>query len=281
MPFSNLNHRRGRRAVFCKPVCETLEGRAVPSGLALPVSLQSALLQGIGHGAIKTTPAGVSAVTSALGGGSGSEFVNLVRHELKNPGALLQQFESGAASAASIPGAAARKATILSTFTGAHYDYQAIVAAGAILLPSGTLELGAILRGPNRSPAPAYFVFGIDRGSGAHLGPLFAVRPGITPDALVTITTQPNNSSVAGTISDLDTGAVTTLAPSAIQAKGSTLRVFVPVSELPSTGVRPDQYRFAFWTQSEPGNNMANVGSFLPDTTMIPVGNSAGKGLKL
>jgi hypothetical protein len=193
----------------------------------------------------------------------------------------LQQFESGATTSASITGATTRNATILSTFTGAHYDYQAIVAAGAILLSPGTLELGAILRGPNRSSAPAYFVSGIDRGSGATLGPVFAARPGITPDALVTITAAPYNTSVTGTIADLKTGAVTTLSPAAIQAKGSTLRVFVPLSSLPSTGAPASHYRFAFWTQSQPGSDIATVGSFAPDSTMIPVGSSAGKGLKL
>jgi hypothetical protein len=279
MSFSNCC--RSRRCVARKPACETLEGRDLPSGFALPPSLESSLLQGIGQHTIKTVPAGVSAIKSALGGGPGSEFVNLVRHEVKNPSALLNQFESGATTSATIPGAAARKATIISTFTGDRYDYQAIVATGAIILPPSTLELGAILRGPNRSTAPAYYVFGIDRGSGASQGPLFAARPGITPDALVTITAAPNNTSVSGTVTDLKSGAVTALSPSVIQAKGSTLRVFVPLSDLPSTGAPPSQYRFAFWTQSQPGNNIANVGSFLPDTATILVGGSDWKGLKL
>jgi hypothetical protein len=201
MSFSNRRH--ARHSTARKPTCETLEGRELLSGFSLPASVQSALLGGISQHAIKTVPAGVSAITSALGGGPGSEFVNLVRHELKNPSALLSQFESGATGAASIRGVAARKATILSTFAGAHYDYQAVVAAGAVLLSPNTFEFGAILRGPNRSTAPAYFVFGVDRGSGASLGPLFAARPGITPDALVTITAAPNNTSVSGTITDL------------------------------------------------------------------------------
>ena len=174
-----------------------------------------------------------------------------------------------------------RKATILSSFTGSRTDYQAIVATGALLLPSGTLELGAILRGPNRSTAPAYYVFGIDRGSGSTLGPLFASRPGITPDSLVTITLGPNNTNPTGTITDLTTGTVTPLPATAIQAKGSTLHVYVPTAELPSTGAPVAQYRFAFWTQSLPGNNIDNVGSFSPDSSLIPIGSSAGKGLKL
>jgi hypothetical protein len=272
--------RTDRRCAW-QPTCETLEGRALLSGLNIPASLQSALQQGIGAHSIKTEPAGISAIKSALGGGPGSEFVNLIRHEVKDPAALLGAFTSGATTTASIPGAAARKATILSTFTGSHYDYQAIVATGAVLVKPQTLELGAILRGPNRSTAPAYYVFGINRGSGQTLPPLFASRPGITPDSLVTITLGPNNSNPSGTITDLTTGAVTNLSPAAIQAKGSTLRVYVSTSELPSTGAPVSQYRFAFWTQSQPGNNLGDVGSFLPDSSMIPIGGSAVKGLKL
>jgi hypothetical protein len=279
--MSLLNRGRTRRMTTHRPACETLEGRELPSGLTVPASVESALIQGVAQHAIKTVPGGVAAIQSALGGGPGSEFARLVLSEVKNPSALLSQFESGASTAASIRGAAARNATILGSFTGAHYDYLAAVAAGAIVVSPSTLELGAILRGPNRSTAPAYFVFGIDRGAGAGLGPLFPARPGITPDALVTITAAPNNTSVSAAVTDLTTGAVTPLAPSAIQAKGSTLRVFVPLSELPSTGAPASQYRFAFWTQSQPGNSLANVGSFVPDSTMIPVGTSAGKGLKL
>jgi hypothetical protein len=281
--FFFMHHERSRtgRRVALHPSCETLEGRALLSGLDIPASVQSALLHGIGSHAIKTEPAGISAITSALGGGPGSEFVNLIKKEVRNPAALLGKFTSGATTSATIPGAAARKATILPTFIGGHYDYQAIVATGALLLPTGTLELGSILRGPNRSTADAYYVYGIDTGSGSTLGPLFASRPGITPNDLVTITLGPNNTNPTGTITDLATGSVTTLSPSTIQAVGSTLRVYVPTTQLPSTGVPVSQYHFAFWTQSQPGDNIANVGSFLPDSTMIPIGTSDGKGLKL
>jgi hypothetical protein len=272
---------RSRRDLAHRPSCEPLEGRALLSGLSLPSSLQSTLLQGINSHTIKTVPGGVSAITSALGGGPGSEFVKLVQREVKNPSALLSKFTSGATTTATIPGAAARKATILSTFTGAHYDYQAIVATGALLVSSDTLELGGILRGPNRSNANAYYDFGINRGSGATLGPLFPTEPNLTPDAVVQIVLGPNNSNPTGTITDLDTGAVTTISPSSIQAVGSTLKVDIPTADLPSEGLPVSRYQFAFWTQNQPGNNISNVGSFLPESSMIPVGTSAGKGLKL
>ena len=149
-------------------------------------------------------------------------------------------------------------------------------------MPSGTLELGAILRGPNRSTAPAYFVFGIDRGSGQHAWSAVRHRdPGSRPIPWSRSLSAPTTPIPAVPITDLTTGAVTPLPATAIQAHGSTLRVFVPTTQLPSTGAPVSQYRFAFWTQSQPGNNIANVGSFLPDSNLIPIGKSAGKGLKL
>jgi hypothetical protein len=233
------------------------------------------LVQGIDVRGIKTDPAGVAAILSALTGGPGSEFVNLILKQVPNPLALVLQFESGARTEASIHGVAVRVATILSTFTGDHYDYQAAVAAGAVLRPRHILELAAILRGPNRSPAPAYYVFGIDRGSGAALGPRFPERPGITPDALVTITVGTNNTNPSGTITDLRTEAVSTINPSAIQFVGSTLRVSVNTAQLPSTGFPLAKYRFDFWVQSQLNGDFGTVGSFLPDMNEIPIGVEA------
>jgi hypothetical protein len=116
-------------------------------------------------GGIKTVPAGVQAILSALNGGAGSEFVKLIRKQIPNPLVLVRQFETGARTEAYVHGIAVRMATILSTFTGSHYDYQATVAAGVVLVKKNILEMGAILRGPNRSLAPAYYVWGIDRAA--------------------------------------------------------------------------------------------------------------------
>ena len=267
-----------RRHFAGLPACETLEGRTLLSGLHLPGSLPSALIQGIHPHAIKTDPAAIAAILAALRGGPGSEFAALIRQQIKNPLALIQKFESGATTQASINGIAVRIATILNSFTGPHYDYQAIVAAGVVLLPKQTLELGAILRGPNRSPNPAYYVFGINRGSGTAVGPYFAARPGITPDALVTITAGSNNASWSGTITDLESGSVATINPSQIQLNGSTVRVFVNTSQLPSTGFATKHYHFAFWTQLQTGKDFGTVGSIAPDATMIPIGVETGRG---
>jgi hypothetical protein len=271
-----MQRTRTRRFIPTHPTCETLEQRTLLSGLHWPASLSPALIHGIHPQASKTDPAAVAAIISALEGGPGSEFVSLIRKQIKNPLALIKKFENGTTTQASINGIAARIATIVSTFNGSHYDYQAAVAAGVVLLPKQTLELGAILRGPNNSPAPAYFTFGINRGSGANVGPYFSAVPGITPDALVTVTVGPFGQSASGTITDLNTGSVSTINPSQILIQGSTLRVRVSTSQLPSAGFSISHYQFAFWTQDRLGHDFGTVGSALPGSNMIRIGVEPG-----
>jgi hypothetical protein len=276
----NRNLSRSRRRVTLPLNCETLEGRHLLSGLGvgIPSSLASGLLGKIDTGAIKADPAGIAAITSALRGGPGSEFVTLLRHQIANPGALLNRFTSGHTSAATTAGVAVAIPGFQGQFTGRHYDHLAATAAGAILLPRNTLELGTVLRGSLDTPDPAYYVFALDRGAGATLGPVFAARPGITPDALVTISVAPYGAGATGTVTDLKTGAVANIDPSQIQVKGSVVRVFVNTALLPSEGRPISQYRFAMWTSSQLNGGIESVGSFLPDTTMIPVGVSKGGG---
>jgi hypothetical protein len=272
-------HRPGSHGRLARrPSLERLEQRALQSGLNVPASVpRSGLIQGIEQPGIKTVAAGVSAILAALGGGPGSEFVNVIQKQVPPSQVLglVGQFASGARTEVELRGVAFRVATILSTFSGPHFDYQAAVASGAVLLKRHILELGAILRGPNRSPAPAYYVFGIDRGSGPALGSRFPELPGITPDALVTIANQTNNANPSGTITDLRTGATTPIDPSQIAFDGSTLRVFVNTSQLPSTGFPITKYRYSFWVQSQQNGGFNTVGSFLPSTTEIPIGVEA------
>src|SRR3954453_4795383 len=87
-PVMNRNPSRRRRRDARTFHCENLEGRALLSGLGpnLPPHLATALIGKVKAGAIKADPAGISAITSALHGGPGNEFVTLLRHQLSNPG---------------------------------------------------------------------------------------------------------------------------------------------------------------------------------------------------
>jgi hypothetical protein len=224
------------------------------------------------HPEIKTDPAGVAAVTAALEGGMGREWISLFRSKLRNPLAVIAGFETGRYSSYSIAGLIAETPAVQSAFIGQPYDQLLATVAGASLFRGNILELGAIMRGPFHDPAPSYYVFAINRGAGASLGPIFTSSPGITPDALVTITAGPYGSWATGTITDLTTGSTQPISSSNIQIRGAVLRVFLNTSELPSKGLPIQKYSFAFWTQNQPGNNITSVASFAPNGSMIPIG---------
>jgi hypothetical protein len=264
-------HRTATRAR--RPELENLEGRMLPSTLApSPAAAKRSALVALRHPSIAVDPAGVAAIMTALEGGMGREWVALVRSELRNPGSVIAGFVSGRYSAYSVPGLTARTPGIQAAFRGQAYDQLLPTVVGAAVFKRNVVELAAIMRWPFRDPAPALYVFSFDRGAGGSLGPRFAAVPGITPDALVTITAGPYGSSDSGAITDLTTGATQAIPPSAIKIKGSVLRVYLNTSQLPSRGLPIAKYRFAFWTQTAPGNDLATMASFAPAGSMIPIG---------
>jgi hypothetical protein len=269
--------KRSMRPKAISSTVESLEGRALLSGAtaALPHIPQGALVGRVHAASIKTDPAGVAAVLNALNGGAGSEFITLIR---KHGGyrQVISGFVSGRLTQYTIPGLAVRTPGFQPQYTGPTFDQLAATEAGALVLPGNTVELAGIMRGPFHDPSPSYYVFGIDRGAGASVGPRFAARPGITPDTLVTITAGPFGSSPTGTITDLTNGSTQTIDPSKIQIVGSTLRVFLDASQLPSGSAPITRYRFALWTQDQQGTDITTVASFVPDT-MIPIGVLAGR----
>jgi hypothetical protein len=266
---------RPRRATMSPLFVEILEGRALLSGTAhgMLISSRAALVDRI-RPSIQNNPAGTAAVLSALSGGLGSEWINLIRAEVHNLGSVIGGFVSGRLTSYSIPGMTVKTPSVQSHFTGQLYDQLLVTAAGASLFKGNVLEFGAIMRGPFHDPSTSYYVFALNRGAGASLGPIFASRPGITPDALVTLAVGPYGSSASGTITDLTSGATQLIDPSTIKINGPTLRVFLNASQFPSKGLSIQKYRFAFWTQTQPGNDISTVASFAPDSSMIPIGVS-------
>jgi len=228
---------------------------------------------------ITTDPAGVAAVLSALNGGPGHEWVTLVRHEVRNPRAVINGFVSGKYVQYSIPGLFAKVANAQPLYTGPGLDRMFLTEAGLGLFKGGQLELAAITRGPfSANSATSRVVFAIDRGQGARLGPTFASKPGITPDALVTVTVGPFGQSNSATITDLTTGVTQPINPQSIFVAGPVVRVFLNASQLPSTGFSINRYRFAAWTQivqiaaTSFSERISTVGSFAPESSMIRIG---------
>ncbi len=256
-----------------RPVVEFLEGRSLMSGLEPLASagLRPAVI-GQAHPTIATDPAGMAAIMSALEGGMGSEWVKLMRAGVKNPLAVIAGFETGKYTSYSISGVTAETPSVQPAFVGQPYDQLLATVAGAAVFKGNVLELGAIMRGPFHDPATSYYVFALNRGAGANLGPTFASLPGITPDALVTLTVGPYGQSGTGTITDLTTHSTQAIPSSSIAIQGPVVRVFLNTTQLPSKGWPIQKYRFAFWTQTLPGDNLSNVASFAPKSSMIPIG---------
>jgi hypothetical protein len=260
-----------------RPIVEPLEGRALmatgPSAAAIARAAIRREAAEIARADLSLSGAGESTILSALNGGAGHEFVTLIKKEVKNLDSVILQFATGAIKQYSVPGFVAEVPTQQPLYTGNGYDRIYLTEAGAVLLKGNVLELGAITRGPfSQSDATSQIVFAINRGAGGSLGPAFPSNPGITPDALVTLTIGPYASSVSGTITDLVTNQTQTIASNEIQVDGPVARVLVNSSQIPSEGFSLKHYTFAAWTVLEPSAGISSVGSFAPFSSMIPIG---------
>ncbi|MGO9597414.1 MAG: hypothetical protein ACLP7Q_05275 [Isosphaeraceae bacterium] len=92
-----------RRATRFPLAVLSLEGRTLQSGLhhAMPVAHPAII--GQAQPSLATNPAGVAAITAALSGGMGSEWVKLIRSEVKNLRSVLAGFLSGRITAFPFP----------------------------------------------------------------------------------------------------------------------------------------------------------------------------------
>lgn len=263
------SNRRGRSLI---PRLEAAESRILLSAAAHPnIAVEKAHVAHPRPAAITTDPAGVAAIMNALRGGAGHEFAMLIRKGIPNLNSVIRGFVSGKLTEVKVPGFEAKLPNFQDLYTGPRYDHLAATAAGTISLKNHQLELAGIMRGPFDEAVPGYVVFGLDRGAGPSLGPHFASRPGITPDLIVTIKVAPHGTSAAGTITDLTTGAITSIDPARILVAGPTVRVFLDAGQVPSKGLPLAKYRFDMWTQNTLGG-IETVASFAPESTMIRVG---------
>jgi hypothetical protein len=111
------------------------------------------------------------------------------------------------------------------------------------------------------------YVWGFDRNG--HLGPgPFQGRPNIKFDAVVVVTLDQSLRPTAQVI-DFKSGRITTLSAGSTSIRNKMVKVVVPASLLPSTGLAKSQYRFNFWPDYD---TQTAVASFLPELTDAPVG---------
>jgi len=237
---------------------------------AQPASAYIARLHGPN---IAATESGKTAILNAIFGGAGHEFVALALSEVKNPLSVVAAFENGSITQYSVPGLVVKKPNWQSAYVGILHDPLALNVGGAVLLKGRKIELGAIVRGPFTTyPGTTDIVFAINRGDGSKVGPAFPSRPGITPDLLVTVTVGPYGGSTSATITDLTTGTTRPIASPIIKVAGPTVRALLPTSLFPSKGFSIPKYTFAVWTETQANAPIQDVGSFVPEDSMIPIG---------
>ena len=254
---------------------EPLEGRALMSvaGVKPPHESAGAALVRLHEPKLSLGGVGASAIINALLGGAGHEFTTLALKEVKNPLGVAAGFSDGSITQYSVPGIVVKQINLQSGYTGLPHDVLALNVGGAVALKGKTIELGAIVRGPfTTTPFASTVVFAINRGAGSRLGPYFAGRPGITPDALVAVTVGPYGQGNSATITDLTTGMTQSIASPVIRVAGPTVRILLNTSQLPSEGFALKHYTFAVWTETQPNAPFQDVGSFVPEDSMIPIG---------
>ncbi len=256
---------------------ESLEGRALLSGLGIerPHGDGSAILARLREPklSLNFNKAGESAILNALVGGAGHEFVALALKEVKNPLGVATGFADHTITQYTVPGLVVKQINLQSGYTGLPHDVLALNIGGAVALKGRKIELGAIARGPfTTTPFASTIVFALNRGAGSRLGPYFPERPGISPDALVAVTVGPYGQNNSATFTDLTTGTTTTINSPVISVNGPTVRILLNDSQLPSEGFPLKKYTFAVWAELQPNATFQNVGSFVPEDSMIPIG---------
>jgi hypothetical protein len=146
---------------------------------------------------------------------------------------------------------------------------NAIAAAGE-LLPNGNFEFAGVNQGVINPNVRATYVWGIDRSGQLPTGP-FPGRPNIRFDALVVVKIVPGQTPTASVL-DLKSGTTTALPERSIFIGGNVVAVNVPGSLLPSTGLKPADYKFNYWPEDGlPGSN--NIASFAPEFEDAQVGS--------
>jgi hypothetical protein len=156
-------------------------------------------------------------------------------------------------------------------YTGPRWAELNAVKASAKLAPNGNFTFTGTNKGAINK-APAVYVWGIDRSGNLAAGP-FTGRPKIKFDAVVMVTLSASLTPM-GEVFDLASNTTTNLPAGSASIHGRTVKVTVPESLLPSTGLTPSQYRFNYWPEDGGPSGSSSVASFAPGKTTAQVGTS-------
>lgn len=146
---------------------------------------------------------------------------------------------------------------------------QLNVEAAEGLFKNGSFLFAGANQGVINPTVRATYVFGIDRSGKLPTGP-FPGRPNIRFDATVVIKIVPGQKPTV-TVNDLAKKTSTTLLKPDLVISKNLIGVVIPGNLLPSTGLTPSHYRYAYWPEDGlPG--ATNIASFAPDFADIQVG---------
>jgi hypothetical protein len=143
------------------------------------------------------------------------------------------------------------------------------VAASGQLLRNGNFHFAGLNLGVISPSVRATYVFGVDRSGKLPTGP-FPGRPDIRFDALVVIKLVPGQAPTV-TVMDKVTNKNTTVQDPDLVISGKKIAVTIPGNLLPSTGLKPSQYRYAYWPEDGLAGS-THISSFAPTFHDIRVG---------
>jgi hypothetical protein len=159
--------------------------------------------------------------------------------------------------------------TFYEDYVGPRLRQLDVVSATGTLLRDGSFRFLGVNQGVINPNVPATYVIGVDRSGNLPAGP-FPDRPNIRFDATVVVKIVPGQSPTV-TVNDLAKKTSTTVQSSALRISGRQIEVVIPGSLLPSTGLRPSQFRYDFWPEDGLAGS-TNIASFAPEFHDIQVG---------
>jgi hypothetical protein len=166
-------------------------------------------------------------------------------------------------------GTVVKKPAFYEDYVGPQIAQLDAVKAIGKLLRDGSFRFVGVNLGVIDPNVRATYVVGVDRSGNLPTGP-FPGRPDIRFDATVVIKIVPGQATTV-TVMDLATKKSTPLQNSALALSGKSIAVNIPGNLLPSTGLAPSHFRFAYWPEDGLAGS-THIASFDPEFQDIRIG---------
>jgi hypothetical protein len=163
----------------------------------------------------------------------------------------------------------------IGTYTGPQAGDLDVLSTNVTLLPTGDFLFEATLNASVGTTAGAFYVWGIDRGTGATTSNFASIGlPNVIFDSVVIL--RPDGT---GQVNRQNGGGTSTLAAGSISIVGSTITGVVPGAFLPSTGFAREAYTYNLWPRL-PGA-ADQISDFAPNTNNAAISTvpEAGAGV--